>query len=91
MGISFWQIILLLLVVILVFGSKRLGSLGSDIGKALKGFKKEVKDDNDTDRNTWISSFNCGNILFYQTREDNLLFEIFPKNFFELKNKAWNS
>ena len=52
MGISFWQIILLLLVVILVFGSKRLGSLGSDIGKALKGFKKEVKDDTDTDRNT---------------------------------------
>ena len=43
MGISFWQIVLLLLVVILVFGSKRLGSLGSDIGKALKGFKKEVK------------------------------------------------
>jgi|TARA_X000000950_G_scaffold121838_1_gene152813 sec-independent protein translocase protein TatA len=52
MGISFWQIVLLLLIVILVFGSKRLGSLGSDIGKALKGFKKEVKDDNDTDRNT---------------------------------------
>ena len=41
MGISFWQIVLLLLVVILVFGSKRLGSLGSDIGKALKGFKKK--------------------------------------------------
>ncbi|MBL6693719.1 MAG: twin-arginine translocase TatA/TatE family subunit [Proteobacteria bacterium] len=51
MSIGFWQIIIVILIILLVFGSKRIASLGSDLGKALKGFKKEVKED-DTDRNS---------------------------------------
>jgi sec-independent protein translocase protein TatA len=36
-----------LLIVILLFGTKKIASLGSDLGGALKGFKKAVKDDDE--------------------------------------------
>ena len=52
MGISWWQILIVLLIVLLVFGAKRIRTLGSDIGKSLKGFRKEMKEDNDPDRDS---------------------------------------
>lgn len=45
MGISVWQILILLLVVILLFGTSKLRNVGTDLGSALKGFKKAVKED----------------------------------------------
>ena len=44
MGISIWQLLIILVIVILLFGTKRLKNIGSDIGGALKGFKKAVDD-----------------------------------------------
>jgi sec-independent protein translocase protein TatA len=47
-GISMWQLLILLLIVVLVFGTKRLRNMGGDLGAAIKGFRKgmeEVKDD----------------------------------------------
>ena len=41
-GIGIWQLLIILLIVIMLFGSKRLGSLGSDLGSAIKGFRKSV-------------------------------------------------
>ena len=49
MGFSIWQVLIVLLIVVLVFGSKKITSLGSDLGKALKGFKKEIKNDSNKD------------------------------------------
>ena len=43
-GISMWQLLLLLLIVVLVFGTKRLRSLGSDLGSAVKGFRSAVSE-----------------------------------------------
>lgn len=43
-GISVWSLLLILVIVILLFGTKRLRSMGSDLGSALKNFKKSVKD-----------------------------------------------
>ncbi|MBY0574712.1 MAG: Sec-independent protein translocase subunit TatA [Undibacterium sp.] len=43
MGLSLWHLLALLLVVILVFGTKKLGNVGSDLGKAVKGFKDGIK------------------------------------------------
>ena len=40
---SIWHWVIDLVVVILVFGTKKLGNLGSDLGKAVKGFKDGVK------------------------------------------------
>ena len=44
MGISIWQLLIILVIVILLFGTKRLKNIGSDLGGALKGFKKAVGD-----------------------------------------------
>ena len=38
-GISIWQLLIILLIVLLVFGTKRLKNIGSDMGNAIKGFK----------------------------------------------------
>jgi len=42
MGISIWQLLIVLLIVVMLFGSKRLRSLGSDIGGAIGGFRKSM-------------------------------------------------
>ncbi len=44
MGISIWQLLILLAVVILIFGTKKLKNIGGDLGSAIKGFKSAVKE-----------------------------------------------
>ena len=39
-GISIWQLLIILAIVIMLFGTKRLRTLGSDLGSAVKGFRK---------------------------------------------------
>jgi len=39
MGISIWQLLIVLVIVLLLFGTKKLKNLGSDLGGAVKGFK----------------------------------------------------
>ena len=46
-SLSIWHWILVLVVVVLVFGTKKLGNVGSDLGKAVKGFKDGIKSDED--------------------------------------------
>ena len=41
---SIWHWLVVLVIVVLVFGTKRLGSIGEDLGKAIKGFRKGVAD-----------------------------------------------
>ncbi len=45
MGISLWQILIVLAIIILLFGTSKLRNVGSDLGSALKGFKKAMQDD----------------------------------------------
>jgi sec-independent protein translocase protein TatA len=42
-SMSIWHWLIVLVVVMLVFGTKKIGNMGSDIGKAVKGFKDGVK------------------------------------------------
>jgi sec-independent protein translocase protein TatA len=44
MGISIWQLLIVLAIVILLFGTKKLKNIGSDLGGAVKGFKNAVKE-----------------------------------------------
>ncbi len=44
-GIGIWQLLIILLIVFMLFGTKKLRSLGADLGGALKGFKTAIKDD----------------------------------------------
>jgi len=44
-GISIWQLLIILVIVLVLFGTKRLRNIGSDLGGAFKGFKSAMKDD----------------------------------------------
>ena len=39
------ELLIVLAIVLLIFGSKRIGSMGADLGRAIKGFRKAVKTD----------------------------------------------
>ncbi|MDR7333567.1 Sec-independent protein translocase subunit TatA [Roseateles asaccharophilus] len=43
-GLSIWHWLIVLLVVVLIFGTKKLKNIGSDLGGAVKGFKDGMKD-----------------------------------------------
>ncbi|MCU7959672.1 MAG: Sec-independent protein translocase subunit TatA [gamma proteobacterium symbiont of Bathyaustriella thionipta] len=38
-GIGIWQLLIILVIILLLFGTKRLKNIGSDLGNAVKGFK----------------------------------------------------
>lgn len=46
-GISIWQLLIILAIVLLLFGTKKLRNLGGDLGGAIRGFKKAVKEGED--------------------------------------------
>ncbi len=48
-GISIWSLLLILGIVILLFGTKKLRNVGGDLGSAIKNFKKSVKDEESVD------------------------------------------
>ena len=48
-GISIWQLLIVLVIVALIFGTKRLRGIGGDLGGAVKGFKKAINDDSPKD------------------------------------------
>ena len=48
MGISIWQLLIILAIVLVLFGAKRVRGIGSDLGGALKGFKQAMRDSTPT-------------------------------------------
>ena len=44
-GISIWQLLIILLIVVMLFGTKKLRNIGTDLGGAVKGFKKAMGSD----------------------------------------------
>ncbi|MGB0846191.1 MAG: twin-arginine translocase TatA/TatE family subunit [Thiolinea sp.] len=47
-GISPWSLLIILVIILLLFGTKRLRNMGGDLGGAFKSFKKSMKDEEDT-------------------------------------------
>ena len=45
MSFGVWELGIILLIVALLFGTKKLGTIGGDLGKAIKGFRTAIKDD----------------------------------------------
>ena len=45
MGISIWQLLIVLAIVLLLFGAKRLRNIGGDLGSAVKGFKQSMREE----------------------------------------------
>lgn len=46
-GISIWQLLIIALIVVLLFGTKKLRSLGGDLGGAVKGFKNAMSSEDE--------------------------------------------
>lgn len=44
MGISIWQLLIVLVIVLLLFGTKKLRNMGADLGSAIKNFRSAVKE-----------------------------------------------
>ena len=44
-GIGIWQLVIIAVIVIVLFGTKKLRGIGGDLGGAIKGFKKAIKDE----------------------------------------------
>jgi sec-independent protein translocase protein TatA len=50
MGISIWQLLIVLAIVLVLFGAKRLRNVGSDLGGAIKGFRQAMREEETTDK-----------------------------------------
>ncbi len=44
MGISIWQLLIILVIVIILFGTKKLKNIGGDLGDAIKNFRSSMRD-----------------------------------------------
>jgi sec-independent protein translocase protein TatA len=70
-GISIWQLLIVLAIILLLFGTKKLGNLGSDLGSALRGFKDGMKDLDkglkDDENNNLTPALNAKNTASKQT------------------------
>ena len=62
MGVSFWQIAVVVVLVVLLFGRGKISSLMGDVAKGIKSFKKGMSDDNSSnDENSNNNSDNSNN------------------------------
>ncbi|MGB0898641.1 twin-arginine translocase TatA/TatE family subunit [Psychrobium sp. nBUS_13] len=49
-NIGIWQLLIVAVIIIVIFGSKKLRNLGGDLGSSVKGFKKAMQDENQQDK-----------------------------------------
>lgn len=49
-NIGIWQLLIVAVIVVLLFGTKKLRNIGGDLGSAVKGFKKAISDDKSDDK-----------------------------------------
>lgn len=50
MGIGIWELLIILAIVLVIFGAKKLRNLGGDLGGAIKNFKQSVKEGEDGEK-----------------------------------------
>jgi len=48
-GIGIWQLLIVAVIIVLLFGTKKLRNIGTDLGSAIKGFKSAVNDEDKSD------------------------------------------
>ncbi len=60
MGIGFRELLIILVIALVLFGAKKLKSVGSDLGSAVKGFKKAMSEGED-EQNRQLSDLSGGN------------------------------
>ena len=72
MGISIWQLLIILAIVLVLFGAKRLKNVGSDLGGAIKGFKQSMREgEEETSGDKSLEDKDGGNVIDAEvTRHD---------------------
>jgi sec-independent protein translocase protein TatA len=74
MGSTSWiHWVILLVVVVLIFGTKKLGNMGGDIGKAVKGFKDGVKGNDDESKPVQTSQLGDKTVIDVESKEKSKL------------------
>lgn len=56
MSMGGWELLIILLIILVIFGSKKLGSIGSDLGNAIKGFRGAMSEDGKTTEESKVES-----------------------------------
>jgi len=69
-GISLWQLLIILLIVVLIFGTKRLKSIGSDLGGAVKGFRNSMQEGESEARRDQLSDQRKEDADFAENRKE---------------------
>jgi sec-independent protein translocase protein TatA len=59
MGIGVWKLVLLLLIVLVLFGAKKLKTIGADLGGAIKGFRKALSEEEEPRAEAAPPAWNC--------------------------------
>ncbi|MGB5339612.1 MAG: Sec-independent protein translocase subunit TatA [Gammaproteobacteria bacterium] len=62
-GISIWQLLIILAIVLVLFGAKRLRNVGGDLGGAIKGFKKAMKEGEEDDQEHELQDKDSGRVI----------------------------
>ena len=72
MGPSIWQLLIVLAIVLLLFGAKRLKNIGSDLGGAIKGFRKSMQEgENEAGNSDKLKDKESGRVIDAEvTRKD---------------------
>ncbi|ANO31781.1 Sec-independent protein translocase subunit TatA [Vibrio breoganii] len=68
-GISIWQLLIIAVIVVLLFGTKKLRGIGGDLGSAVKGFKKAMSDEDAAAKDAKDADFEQKNISEKNTSE----------------------
>lgn len=68
-SLSIWHWLIVLVIVMLVFGTKKIGNMGSDLGKAVKGFKDGVKGEEEKSAAQNLPQANEKNTIDVETKE----------------------
>jgi len=64
MGISIWQLLIILAIVLVLFGAKRLRNVGSDLGGAIKGFRQAMREDDSAEKDEGkLEDKGSGNVI----------------------------
>lgn len=62
-GISIWQLLIILAIVLLLFGAKRLRNVGSDLGTAVKGFKSAMREGEEESKEEQVEKKESGKVI----------------------------
>ncbi|MEX2524536.1 MAG: Sec-independent protein translocase subunit TatA [Gammaproteobacteria bacterium] len=70
MSFGIWELLIVLLIVSLLFGTKKLRSMGGDLGSAIKGFRSAMKDGDDGNSLEQKETDSQGNVIDSEAREE---------------------